>query len=391
MKKELPAYISNRLTIEDLASSRGLLQLADRLGVVTQRQAAEELGLSAGTCNLHFQKLEHLGLLRRAAEVSGRGRSTIQWEVEAKENLCIQVVFDVPFFLATLSDFNGNVLLSEREDLTGLEDVAKLERIVDRFVCKAKEIAEEHAGTIRQVFMGLPGVLDPTRNKVVKAVNFPVLNEVDFKELMSERHGLACECDSLGMAFYYGEIESLPPESRAMVLYWDLGIGVVAGVGERIITLSPEKGLLADIGHVRIKKDGNPCHCGGCGCLEAYTGGWAMIDKLNRAGVKSLADLRQAVEAGDAAALKVANEAAYIIGESLCWPIQVRGSERLIITGPLSPIFKYVRPALIEGLATLFSDDEIASLNPQASTDPQIAMQKGAARLARRIYFYPEF
>jgi len=86
MKKELPSYISKRLTIEDLASSRGLLQLTDQLGVVTQRQAAQELGLSAGTCNLHFQKLEHLGLLHRAAEVGGRGRSTIQWEIETENN-----------------------------------------------------------------------------------------------------------------------------------------------------------------------------------------------------------------------------------------------------------------------------------------------------------------
>lgn len=390
MKKVLPSYISNRLTIEDLASSRGLLQLADQLGVVTQRQAAEALGLSAGTCNLHFQKLEHLGLFHRAAEVGGRGRSTIQWEIEKEKNLCVEMVFDVPFFLATLTAFDGTVLLFEREDLTGLENVAKLEEKVDRFVSKAKEVVEDRSGTIRQIFMGLPGMLDSAHSKVVHSANFPVLNGVDFKKIMKERHDLACECGSLGMAFYYGQIQELPPESHAMVVHWDLGIGVVAGVGERIISIGHEKGLLADIGHVRIKKDGKACHCGGNGCLEAYTGGWAMIDKLNRPDVKSLDDYRKAVEAGDADALKVANEAAYTMGKSLCWPIQVRGSKRLIVTGPLSSIFKYVRPALIEGLGTLFSEDEIASLNPQGSTDPQRAMQEGAARLAKLIYIYEE-
>ena len=58
MKKELPSYISDRLSADGLSSSRGLLQLMDRLGVVTQRQAAKELGLSPGTSNVHFQKLE---------------------------------------------------------------------------------------------------------------------------------------------------------------------------------------------------------------------------------------------------------------------------------------------------------------------------------------------
>ncbi len=241
-----------------------------------------------------------------------------------------------------------------------------------------------------QFLVAMPGMLDPTRSKVVQAVNFPVLNGVDFKELMKERHSLACECGSLGMAFYYGEIESLPPDSHAMVLHWDLGIGVVAGVGERIISIGHEKGLLADIGHIRIEKDGKPCHCGGHGCLEAYTGGWAMIEELGRDEIKSLDDFRQAIEDGDGDALKVANKAAYIIGKNLCWPIQVRGSKRLIITGPLSPIFEYVRPALIEGLSTLFSEEEIAALDPQASHDPQLAMQDGASRLAQLIYIYPE-
>lgn len=390
MKKELPAYISNRLTFEDLASSRGLLQLTDRLGTVTQRQAAGELGLSAGTCNLHFQKLEHMGLLYRAAEVGGRGRSTIQWEIEKKKNLCIEIVFDVPFFLGALTTFGGTNLLTEREDLTGLEDAEKLKKKVDRFVGKAIELAAEQSGTIRQVFMGLPGMLDPTHSKAVQAVNFPVLNGVNFKELLKAKYDLDCECGSLGMMFYYGELGQLPPDTQAMVLYWDLGIGVVAGIGERIISFGHEKGLLADIGHIRIKKDGKSCHCGGSGCFEAYTGGWAMIEELGRDDIKSLDDLRESISDGDAGALKVANKAAYIIGKNLCWPIQVRGSKRLIITGPLSPIFEYIRPALIEGLSTLFSEEEIAALDPQASHDPQRAMRDGAARLAQLIYIYPE-
>lgn len=390
MKKELPAYILNRLTCEELASSRSLLQLTDQIGTVTQRQAAGELALSAGTCNLHFQKLEHMGLLYRAAEVGGRGRSTIQWEIEKKKNLCIEIIFDVPFFLGSLTTFGGTTLLAEREDLTGLEDAEELKEKVDRFVDKAIELAAEQSGTIRQVFMGLPGMLDPTHSKVVRAVNFPVLNGVDFKGLMKDRHNLVCECGSLGMAFYYGELEQLPEDTQAMILHWDLGIGVVAGVGERIISFGHEKGLLADIGHIRIEKDGKSCHCGRTGCFEAYTGGWAMIEELGRDDIRSLDDLREAICDGDANALKVANAAAYIIGKNLCWPIQVRGSKRLIITGPLSPIFKYIRPALIEGLSTMLSEEEIAALDPQASQDPQRAMLEGASRLAQLIYIYPE-
>ncbi|MEN7973398.1 MAG: ROK family transcriptional regulator, partial [Verrucomicrobiota bacterium] len=379
MKKELPSYIANRLSVEDLASSRGLLQLIDRLGMVSQRQAAEELGLSPGTCNLHFQKLEHMGLIHRAAEVTGRGRSTIQWEIEQKKNACIEIVFDVPFFLATLTDFKGTLLLSEREDLSGLDNAEELEKLIDRFIGKAKQLAKESSISIRQVFLGLPGILDPTHSKVLQAVNFPVLEGVDFKALTSERHDLPCQCGCLGKAFYHGEIEPFSPDTRSMVLFWDLGIGVVAGVGERIISHDNGDLALSELGHVRIVKNGNICHCGRKGCLEAYVGGQAMIEKLDRDDITSLNDLLLAITTGDAEALKVANDAARTLAQNLCWPIQVMECDRLIISGPLSPIFEYVRPAIIEGLGNLFSDEEIAQLNPQASNDPQLAMQRGAA------------
>jgi len=388
--KALPSYIASRLTFEDLASSRGLLQLVDREGIVTQRQAAEDLGLSAGTCNLHFQKLEHLGLLHRVGQVSGRGRATTQWAIDVERNLTIQFVFDVPFVSKILTDFDGKVLLSERRDLTGLDDVTRLETMVDDFVNLAVTTAGGIGGTVRQVFMGLPGILDPTHSKVVEAVNFPVLNGVDFTQLMNERHELLCQCGSLGTAFYYGELERLPAETRGMVLYWDLGVGVVSGVGEHIMSTGREEWLLAEIGHIRIKKDGRPFHCRNTGCLEAYTGGWAMIEELGRDDIKSLNDLRTAVEDGDSEALAVARSAACTIGKSLCWPIQVRGSERLIVTGPLSPIFTHVRESLVEGLSTLFDEDEIAELDPQASPDPELAMLQGSARLARRLYIYPD-
>ncbi|MEN8254453.1 MAG: ROK family protein [Verrucomicrobiota bacterium] len=390
MKKQIPSYIASRLTFGDLASSRGLLQLVDRLGTVSQRQAAKELGLSPGTCNLHFQKLEHLGLIHRTAEVSGRGRSTIQWEIEQKKNTCIEIVFDVPFVLAALTDFEGTVLLSEREELTGQENATQLEKLVDRFICKAKLVAKEYEVHIRQVFMGLPGILDPTHSKVLQAVNFPVLDGMDFKAMIEDRYDLPCYCGSLGEAFFYGELEQLPADARSLVLVWDRGLGIVAGAGNILISRGSNMLHLSELGHIRIAKNGKRCHCGRNDCLEAYVGGWAMIDELGRDDITNLNDLLHAIEAGDADALRVANDAARTLGENLSWPIQIMESERLIVSGPLSPIFKHVRPAMLEGLGALFSEDEIARLNPQSSKDPQRAIHTGAARLARYMYIYLE-
>ena len=77
-KKELPAYIRERISLDELLASRRVLQLVHERGPLTQGEASEALGLSQGACNLHFQRLEYEGLLRRAP---GGSRNTTPYDV----------------------------------------------------------------------------------------------------------------------------------------------------------------------------------------------------------------------------------------------------------------------------------------------------------------------
>lgn len=392
MRKALPDYVKKRLSSEDLASSRNLLQMIEQDGSVTQLTASKAIGLSPGTCSLHFQKLEHLGLIRKANSIhaKGRGRSTTVWEFEQEKNLFLVIIVGVPFFNARLVDFAGTVLLHRWEDLTGVQTGKKLEDHVENFVNAAVVHAARIKAVIRQVYIGLPGTLDPETGVVTKAVNLPAAEGIDFKQFMADRYDLPCYCGSEGLAFYYAEADLLPPHTKTLMLFWDLGIGAVAGVGDRIITHQDHALFLWEIGHVRIKPGGRTCHCGREGCLEAYVGGWALIELLNDKKIRTLDEFRKAVKNGHPAALKVAQDAARLLGSSLPWALQIMQSERIVISGPLSVIFQYVRDAFIEGLKTIFTENEIEKLNPTASVDPNDALKKGAYRFARRLFFYPD-
>lgn len=389
MATTMPDYIKSRYDIDDLTSSLSLLRIMDERGRTTQTQGAEAMGLSIGTCNLHFQKLEHVGLIRRVETVTkGRGRSTIIWELDRPRNFCLLLLFDVPFLYASLVDFDGNVVLEQREDLTGTTDGDELEKRIDEFMVDALGHVEEADGRVRQVFVGMPGSLCPHSGIVINSALFPVLNGMNFKTLMQQRYGLPCY--SLGLGFYHGEIRHLPPETRALVLEWNLGVRAVAGVGERVISHGNQESLLSEIGHVVVERDGRPCHCGKKGCLEAYAGGWAMIEALGDGQIQSMEAFCDAVLGGNAEALKIAGAAAYTLGKSLTWTLQIMQSNRVIISGPLSRIFPMVRGEFVDGLATIFTATEIAGLNPVSSNDPFAAMQYGAYRCARRKFFYPD-
>lgn len=393
-RKKLATYIANRINLETLDSSRPVFQ-----HIVEHRQAslsetAEHLGLSRGTCNLHLQRLEHEQLIRRFESVnSGAGRPTVIWGVDEPTNMTISLVFDVPFLHASMADFSMNPVLREACDLSTVTTRAKLLGVVRNFLSRAINQAGMRNGKIRQVAVYVPGLLDTASGVVKNAVNFPLLNGIDFKALVKEVMTAPCSSVPLGLAFYFGESEHLPPNSNNMVIYWDLGIGVVFGHGDRLCALGSDArdgtATLSELGHVRIRKNGRKCHCGNAGCFEAYVGGWAMIEELKRKSVRGLNDLIHLVLRGDAAAMKTAREVAETMGRHLAWPVQVMQTDRILVSGPLAPVFAMVAADFRRGLGDLFDDKEIARLDPQASPVLEERFLRGAHRLAMRLFSHP--
>lgn len=395
MRQGIPDYIKHRLDLEDLTSSRPLLRLIDARGPLSQPEATDQLQLSKGTCNLHFQRLEHEGLLRRVGRIrQGRGRPIIVWDVDRKANFHVTLVFDVPFFETSLVDMEGVVIDQRRESLDPEAGRPVLLRKIHATMKRAQRLAGERGGRIRQVVAGLPGLLDPSTGAVVRAVNFPALDGLDLQTGLPPRYGVPCYAGSLGVVFYYGETEDLPPTVTAMVIHWDLGVGVVFGRGGRLLVphaeLSPSHAEIPEVGHVRVVRNGRRCHCGRQGCLEAYTGGWALLHELRDTPIRTVDDLVQAVRTGDPTALRAARRAAHLLGKHLVWPIQLMGVQRIVGTGPLAPVFDATRDAFCRGLATLLNPAEISALSPTASPDPQTRMQHGAFLLAQRLFLYPE-
>lgn len=393
--KPFPNYIRNRLDCSDLTSSRRVLCLVAAQGPVSHASAAERLKLSAGTCNLHFQRLEHEGLIRRhARSVKGKGRPTVLWELAGARNLCVTFVFDVPCFEANLSDFDGNVLLQERQDLDGTSGRATVITRIHAFMAACLKESRKRDARIRQVFAAFPGLLHPDSGAVIQAVNFPALDGLDFRAVIRNAYKIPCFSGSLGLTYFQGETEGVSNELTTMVVHWDLGVNVVFGRGQRVLSLqapgSGRRPLISEIGHARIKRGGRLCHCGGRGCLEAYAGGWALIESLHSPRVRTLGDFVRRVHEGDKRALAIAAQAAFLMGSSLVVLLQTLCVDRITITGPVSSAFAAVADSFREGLLTALDVDEVARLNPTASPNPEARLRRGAFLLARRLFFHPE-
>ena len=394
-KRALASYIGKRLNLDDIASSRRVLRVLAENKPLSQPEVAARLNLSIGTCNLHLQRLEHQGLLHRLTTVRGRrGRPTIIWDIDRRRNAFVCLVFDAPFLHASLVDFDGQLIDFLRCDLSALTSLREIVERVEAFLTRIKSLMPAPEA-IRQVVVALPGTLDWDSGRLLQAANLPVLNGFDPRASVQKILGAQCYVGNLTPPYYFGETEALPPDQLALVAFWDLGVGMALGKGPRLVSFRAPGGLfsqppLSDIGHLRIHLNGKSCHCGRTGCLESYVGGRALLKDLESQRLRTLDDLIEACGRGDRRVVEVCQRAARLLGETLAWPIQALGVQRVRVTGPLAPVFERVSKAFCAGLASRLSAAEIRQLNPTASAAPQQRMLHGAYLLAKQSFLHPE-
>jgi glucokinase len=126
------------------------------------------------------------------------------------------------------------------------------------------------------VGFGVPARVDQETGRVLGAVNIPI-HDVDFRTEMRGRLGLTVGVENDGNAAAYAEFRLGAGRDAGSLIMLTLGTGVGGGV---VIDGSLYHGW-AELGHVVIVEDGEPCPgaCTGRGHIEAYCSGTAA-DRL---------------------------------------------------------------------------------------------------------------
>ena len=111
-----------------------------------------------------------------------------------------------------------------------------------------------------------------------------------------------------------------------------------SGLGASIITGSPGRGgssASVEWGHTTIELGGRSCRCGSRGCLEAYVGAEAILDRYGLAatGADEESALATLVNASTARAAEILNETALYLGAGIANLINLFGPERIILGG----------------------------------------------------------
>ncbi|MEV8320353.1 ROK family transcriptional regulator [Streptomyces sp. NPDC059900] len=120
-----------------------------------------------------------------------------------------------------------------------------------------------------------------------------------------------------------------------------------SGVGACVVTEDVEQGRALEWGHLTVRVQGRQCRCGALGCLEAYAGAEALLERWQEAGGRppggtdeesALTAMLDAAypEAGgtaDPTALLVLEETAEYLGAGLSDLINLFQPERILVGG----------------------------------------------------------
>jgi glucokinase len=246
---------------------------------------------------------------------------------------------------AAVVDPDGRVVESYRDATDVDGGAAKVAADVVRCV---RECAPD-LSHIATVGVGVAGQVDTESGRVRSAPN---LRWTDFPlgQRLQEDLGLPVVVENDVRAITWGEWRHGAGKGIDDLIVLAVGTGVGGGIVSGGRLLAGDRGLAGELGHSTLVAGGRRCTCGRRGCMEAYTGGWAIAERAQEAiesdpeagrGLLERAEgsdvtarlVSEAAAAGDPLAAKLLDDTGRYLGDSIVGLVHVFNPRRIVLGG----------------------------------------------------------
>jgi glucokinase len=207
---------------------------------------------------------------------------------------------------------------------------------LEHVLAMAERIVRAVAERPSRLTVAVPAFVRPD-GTLTPCPSLPALTGVALGDRLRERFGGAdveVVPDLLGAII--GEYRHGAGRGVARLLCVAIGTGVNAAAlvdGRPVVTAF---GCLGDAGHVLVDPEGPPCPCGGRGCLEAVTSGFALARDGRSLGLPDARAVVEAATRGSSDAGKLLERAGTALGRAMAtWSAMV-WPERIVVSGGVS-------------------------------------------------------
>jgi len=313
-------------------------------GPVSRQQLGEATGLSGATVSTLISELLAEGIVTEAGMLeSDGGRPRILLSIDPGYAYAIGVDIGERRVRLELFDLGLNGLAKAEIELD--HDAHGPEMVAERVLTGVRALISDASVDERRILgigVGVPGVVSNRPDPVVDAQTYG-WHAVPFAELLSAGTDLPLYIEN--GAKTVGQAELWFGAGRGarhlIVALLETGVGTaIVSDGSIYRGVSSSAG---EWGHSVVERDGRPCRCGGRGCLEAYVGAAAILDRFWEAEPSArqvaldhetgLTAMLSLAESGDPAARQVLAETADWLGLAIANMVNLFNPERFLLGG----------------------------------------------------------
>ncbi|MDO3443773.1 ROK family transcriptional regulator [Agrobacterium sp. V1] len=331
-------------------------------GSLSHTDMSSFTGLASATVSAITMELERAGLILRKEQLAatGRGRPRILFAPRGAFCHAAIVIISSDSVQYSLVDYAGKLVdrfteqrLTAEKGTFGAAILAGLARLADRSRIDRHDIL--------QVSISSKGLVDAAAATLVWS---PVLgNErIDFRQLLSAdgRNRVTLNNETLlaAKAIRMREQTKDDPAPEALVtlsLGHSIGLGIARSAGDTIEVSAP------NFGHMLHLADGALCRCGTKGCIEAYSGFYAILRSAFEAPpqaepakfvpIAEVDKIAASARAGARMARFAFRTAGLALGNGLSRLFSLHGHMPVFVTGPGTRYFDLLESGLHDGLA----------------------------------------
>jgi predicted NBD/HSP70 family sugar kinase len=330
-----------RSTVRDLRrDNRSVLLWSLFFGQPCSRQDLSwATGLSAGSVSNVVRELIDDGIVTEAGSVDsdgGRPRALLRMDPDYGRVIGVDVgetrirveMFDTTMALRASADY----ALDPQEH--GIDVVADRVRAGLASVLADGNCA---AGQVLGVGIGVPGVVEHDGMEAVVYAQTYGWDAVPLSRLLRTAGDFPLYIDNGAKTMGQAELWFGAGRGARQAVVCLMG----SGLGASIVTGTPGLGGTSaslEWGHTTVEVGGRSCRCGSRGCLEAYVGAGAILDRYGRAlpgedEESALASLVAAADEADERAAEILDETALYLGAGIADLVNLFGPERIILGG----------------------------------------------------------
>lgn len=134
--------------------------------------------------------------------------------------------------------------------------------------------------SILGISLATPGFIDINKGIITFSPNLPGWRNVNLGKIIKDSLDIPVTIENDANAAAFGERWLGAGKNSSNLLCITMGTGIGGGIILDNKIWHGDKGMAGEIGHITVNPDGPLCNCGNYGCLEAYSSGTGIINRI---------------------------------------------------------------------------------------------------------------